>query len=50
MPNAPRPPPPIAQVQTPPNYTDIDKLERGINNHVQRMINATHGKNDENDD
>ena len=25
VPNAPRPPPPIAQVQPPPGYTDIEK-------------------------
>ena len=40
VPNVPRPPPPILQVQPPPSYTDIDKLERKINNNVQRMINA----------
>ena len=39
-PNASRPPPPVAQVQPPPGYTDIDKLERRINNNVERMINA----------
>ena len=38
--NAPRPPPPIAQVQPPPGYTDIDKFERRVNNNVERMINA----------
>ena len=37
VPNAPRPPPPIAQVQSPPSY---GKLERRINNNVERMINA----------
>ena len=40
MHNAPRAPPPIAQVQPPPGYTDIDKLERRINNNVERMINV----------
>jgi len=40
VPNAPRPPPPIAQVQPPPDYTDIDKLEMRINKNVERMINA----------
>ena len=40
VPNAPTPPPPIAQVQPPPGYTDIDKLERRINNNVERMINT----------
>ena len=40
VPNAPRPPPPIAQVQPPPSYTDIDKLERRINNNMESMINA----------
>ena len=39
-PNAPRPPPPVAQVQPPPGYTDIDKIERRINKNVERMINA----------
>jgi len=36
----PRPPPPIVQVQPPPSYTDIDKLERRVNYNVERMINA----------
>jgi len=40
VPNAPRPPPFIAQVQPPPGYTDIDKLERRISNNAERMINA----------
>jgi len=40
VPNAPRPPPSIAQVQSLPGYTGIDKLERRINNNVARMINA----------
>jgi len=40
VPNAPKPLPPIAQVQPPLGYTDIDKLERRINNNVERMINA----------
>ena len=40
VPNAPRPPFPTAQVQPPLDYTDIDKLERRINNNVERMINA----------
>jgi len=30
VPNAPKPPPPIAQVQPPRGYNDIDKLERRI--------------------
>ena len=34
--NAPRPPPPVAQGQPPPGYTELD---RKINN-VERMINA----------
>jgi len=38
--NKTRPPPPIAQVQLSPSYTDIDKLERRINNNVERMINT----------
>jgi len=40
VPNAPRPPPPVAQVQPPLGYTDIDKLERRINNNVEGMINV----------
>jgi len=40
VPNAPRRPLPIAQVQPPPDYTDIDKMERRIKNNVERMINA----------
>jgi len=40
VPNALRAPPPIAQVQPPPGYTDIDKLEGRINKNVERMINA----------
>jgi len=40
VPNAPRPTPPIVQVQPSPGYTDIDKLERRINNNMERMINA----------
>ena len=40
MPNAPRPPPPVAQVQPPLGYTDIDKFERRNNNNVERMINT----------
>ena len=40
VPNAPRPPPPIAQGQPSSGYTDIDKLERRINNNVERMINT----------
>ena len=40
VPHAPKPPPPIAQVQPPLGYTDIDKLEKRINNNVERMINA----------
>jgi len=40
VPNAPRPPMPVTQIQPPPGYTDIDKIERRINSNVQRMINA----------
>jgi len=40
VPNAPRPPPPVFQVQPSPSYTDIDKIERGNNSNVERMINA----------
>jgi len=38
--NALRPPPLGAQVQPPPGYTGIDKIERRINNNAERMINA----------
>ena len=41
LPNAPRPPPPpIAQVQPPLSYTDIDKIERRLNNNMERIVNA----------
>jgi len=50
LPNAPRPPPPVAQIQPPPGYTDIDKIERRLNNNMERMVNANMEKNDENDD
>ena len=40
VPNAPRPPSPVAQVQPPPGYTNIDKIEMRINSNVERMINA----------
>jgi len=30
----------MTQVQPPPGYTDIDKLEKRINNNVERIINA----------
>ena len=40
MPNAPKPSPPIALIQHPFGYTDIDKIEIRINNNVERMINA----------
>jgi len=40
VPNAPTLPPLVVQVRPPPSYTDIDKLERRINNNVERMINA----------
>jgi len=40
VPNAPRPPPPVSQVQPPPGYSDIDKMKRRIKNNVERMINA----------
>jgi len=38
--NAPRPPPPVAQAQRPPGYTDIDRIERRINSNVEGMISA----------
>jgi len=41
MPNASRPPPPIAQVRPPSDYTDIDKIKRIIHNNMERMINAS---------
>jgi len=37
---APRPPTPVAQVQPSAGYSDIDKIERRINNNVERMING----------
>jgi len=40
IPNAPRPPPLVAQVRPPPGYSNIDKMKRRINNNVERMINA----------
>jgi len=40
VPNAPRHPPPVAQVQPPPGYIDIDKIEGRINDDSKRMINA----------
>jgi len=40
VPNTPRPPAPITQVQPPPGYNNINKLERRINNNVERMINV----------
>ena len=40
MPNAPRPPPLIAQAQPPPRYTDFDKMERRINSNMETMISA----------
>jgi len=41
LPNALIPPPhPVAQIQPPPGYTDIDKIERRLNNHMERMVNA----------
>jgi len=40
VPNAPRPPPPIALIQPAPGYIDINKLERTINNNGERMING----------
>ena len=40
MPNATRPPPPVAQAQPPPGYADIDRMERRINSNVERMISA----------
>ena len=39
-PNAPRPPLPVAQMQPPPSYTELDKFEWRINNNIERMINA----------
>ena len=38
--NAPKPLPPVTQVQPSPDYTDINKIERIINNNIERMINA----------
>ena len=40
MPNAPRPPPPVAQVQPPFGCTYIDKVESKTNSNMERMINA----------
>ena len=40
LPNAPRPPPPVAQIQPPPGYTNMDKIERRLNNNMERMVNA----------
>ena len=40
MPNAPRPPAPVAQAQPPSDYTNIDRMERRINSNVERMISA----------
>jgi len=40
VPNAPKPLPPVTQVQPSPDYTDINKIERIINNNIERMINA----------
>ena len=40
MPNAPRPSPPVAQVQPPLGCTNIDKTEWRINDSVERIINA----------
>ena len=40
MPNAPKAPPPIAQVQPRPSCTDIDKIKRRIHGNIKRMINA----------
>jgi len=46
IPNAPKPPPPATQVQPLPSYTDIDKIERRLNNNMERMMNANMEKND----
>ena len=40
VPNASRTPPPVAQVQPPPGYSNINKIERRINANVKRMVNA----------
>ena len=40
MPSAARPPPPIAQIQRPPSYIDIDKIKRRINSNAKRMIDV----------
>jgi len=45
--NAPRPPAPVAHVQPPPGYIDIDKIQRRLNNNMERMMNANMEKNDE---
>jgi len=40
VPNASRPPPPIAQALSSPDYTDIDRMKRRINSNVERMVSA----------
>jgi len=40
VPNIPRPPPPVPQIQILPGYTDINKTERRINSNIERVINA----------
>ena len=40
MSNTPRSLSPITQVRTPRGYTNIDKIERRINNNMERIINA----------
>ena len=37
IPNAPRPLPPITQVQPPPGHIDIDQIERRLNN-MEKMM------------
>jgi len=47
IPNAPKPPSLVAQVQPSRGYTDIEKIERRLDNNMERMINANMEKNDE---
>ena len=44
IPNAPRPPPPAAQIQPPPSYINIDKIKRRLNNNMERMMNNNREK------
>jgi len=40
VPNAPRPLPPVAQIQPYPGYIDIDKIGRRLNINVERIISV----------